>query len=122
MTEDRDTELEGMVARLEASGRYRVLRRLPNRRSIEPPNGDLTRQALFVDVETTGLNPDDEIIEIALLRFTYGSDGRIVEIGEAFQRLREPSKYTARDHRTHRDQSGDGGGPEDRPGRDRGLH
>jgi DNA polymerase-3 subunit epsilon len=92
MTEDRDTELEAMAARLEASGRYRVLRRLPERRSIEPPNGDLTRQALFVDVETTGLNPDDEIIEIAMLRFTYGSDGRIVEIGEAFQRLREPSK------------------------------
>lgn len=86
-------DLAAMAARLEASGDYRVLRRLAPRRQIEPHDGSPTRLGIFLDVETTGLDPaHDEIIELAMAPFTYGLDGRIFEVGEPFSRLREPSK------------------------------
>lgn len=84
--------LEALAAELEASGRYRVLRKLAARREFEPVNGAPTRMGLFVDVETTGLDPRrDEIIELAMVPFTYGLDGRIFSVDEPFSFLREPS-------------------------------
>ncbi|MER8904310.1 3'-5' exonuclease [Mesorhizobium sp. M0772] len=81
-----------MAKALDASGQYRVLRRLPSRLVIEPPDGSEMRQGLFLDVETTGLDPvNDEIIELAMVPFTYGLDGRIFQIREAFQKFRQPS-------------------------------
>ncbi len=89
----KDEELETMAATLEASGRYRVLRRLESRRFIEQPDGSETRLALFLDLETTGLDPiKDEIIELAMVPFTYGPDGRIFEVRDAFQKLRQPKE------------------------------
>ncbi|MCX7584894.1 3'-5' exonuclease [Phenylobacterium sp. 58.2.17] len=86
-------DLTAMAARLEASGDYRVLRRLAPRRQIEPHDGSPTRLGIFLDVETTGLDPlHDEIIELAMAPFTYGLDGKIFDVGEPFSRLREPSK------------------------------
>ncbi|MGH7022036.1 MAG: 3'-5' exonuclease [Caulobacteraceae bacterium] len=88
-----DSTWETMIASLEASGQFRVLRRLQPRQSVTLADGSPTRMGLFVDVETTGLDPaHDEIIELAMVPFTYGLDGRVFEIGEAFNRLREPSK------------------------------
>ncbi len=84
-------DLEAMAAALEASGAYRVLRRLAPRPAIAIPDGVVTRTGLFVDVETTGLDwRRDEIIELAMIPFRYGLDGRVYEIGEAFQGLRQP--------------------------------
>lgn len=86
-------ELEAMAAKLEATGTYRVLRKLAPRPSREPPPGIAIRQGLFVDTETTGLDPArDEIIELAMVPFTYGLDGEVYAVGEPFQQLREPSK------------------------------
>lgn len=83
---------EAMVAALEASGRFKVLRRLENGPPQAVPDGVQCRTALFVDVETTGLDPKaDEIIELAMVRFTYGPDGTIYAIDDAFHGLREPS-------------------------------
>ena len=80
-----------MVAILEATGDFRVLRRLKPRDHIYPPDGSATKTALFVDVETTGLNPfRDEIIELAMIPFRYGPDGKIFEILEPFQSLQQP--------------------------------
>ena len=89
MSEDFDTTISAM----EATGDYRVLRRLNTRRHITPPDGSKTRLGLMVDVETTGLDTaTDEIIELAMVPFTYGQeDGRIFEIREPFQGLRQPS-------------------------------
>lgn len=57
-----------------------------------PPDGSPTRLGLFVDVETTGLDPvRDEIIEQAMVPFVYGLDGRIFDIGEPFHELRQPA-------------------------------
>jgi transposase InsO family protein len=68
---------EAMAAALDATGRYRVLRRLTSRSLIQPYDGTETRLGLFVDVETTGLDPSrDEIIELAMVRFIYGVGDR----------------------------------------------
>jgi DNA polymerase-3 subunit epsilon len=86
-------DLDKMASLLNASGRYRVLRRLDARPLIVPPAGAETRLGLFLDCETTGLDPSrDEIIELAMVPFTYSLDGQIFEIHEPFQGLREPEK------------------------------
>lgn len=84
---------EEMAALLEATGDYRILRRLKPRRLINDPDGSICKRALFVDVETTGLAPnEDEIIELAMAPFTYSVDGRIFEVQDSFQGLQEPAK------------------------------
>jgi len=84
---------EAMAATLDATDQYRVLRRLASRSIIEPYDGSVTRLGLFVDVETTGLDPNrDEIVELAMVPFSYGVDGRIFSIHQAFEKLREPSQ------------------------------
>jgi DNA polymerase-3 subunit epsilon len=84
---------DAAISSLEASGDYRVLRRLVRRSSVMRYDGSSTRLGLFVDVETTGLDPDeDEIIELAMVPFVYSVDGRIFEIREPIEALQEPTK------------------------------
>lgn len=86
-------DLEAMAQTLRASGEYRVLRRLSPRPTLPIPDGLVVRTGLFVDVETTGLDwRRDEIIELAMIPFRYGTDGRIYEVGEAFQGFRQPAE------------------------------
>lgn len=83
---------EAMAEQLEQSGEYRVLRKLSSTLAVEAPGGGLIRRGLYVDVETTGLDPArDEIIELAMTPFAYGSDGRITEIGTSFEGLQQPA-------------------------------
>ena len=85
-------DLEAMAEKLVASGQYRVLRKLRRRAPVVPPKTTPTRMGLFVDVETTGLDPQkNEIIELAMVPFIYGLDGEIFDVGEAYQRFQEPS-------------------------------
>ena len=89
---DGDADLDALAAQLVASGRYRVQRRLDRRTVITAPDGTPTRLGLFVDVETTGLDPQkDEVIELAMVPFTYSSDGQIFEIYPSYTRFQEPS-------------------------------
>lgn len=87
-----DDTLHTLATRLTDSGLYRVLRKIEPKPYINEPDGTETRLAVFVDTETTGLDPAvDEVIELAIVPFTYGSDGRIFEVREAWVGLREPT-------------------------------
>lgn len=80
------------VKALEATGRYRVLRKLETLSQIHQDDGQPQRKALFVDVETTGLDAQrDEIIELAMVQFTYSADGLIYRVEEAYHGYQEPS-------------------------------
>jgi DNA polymerase-3 subunit epsilon len=84
---------EAMAATLEATGDYRILRRMQPRRHLLDKDGSKTRLGILIDLETTGLDATrDEIIEMALVPFEYGLDGRIFEVREAFSALHQPSK------------------------------
>jgi DNA polymerase-3 subunit epsilon len=88
-----DEDLEAMARALEASGRYRVLRRLDGPRTLGGEAVGQLRQGIILDLETTGLDPaQDEIIEFGLVPFSYDAGGRVVAVGEPFSRLRQPSR------------------------------
>ena len=87
-----DRALEALANRLEASEDYRVLRRLHPSVLSHKPKGRGLRTGLFVDLETTGLDPrQNEIIEIGMVPFIYRIDGLLLGTLPAFSRLREPS-------------------------------
>jgi DNA polymerase-3 subunit epsilon len=85
-------DYSAMADALQATGEYRVLRKLRAPPRYEADDAAGLRRAIFLDVETTGLDSGrHEIIELAMAPFTYAQDGRIFAVGEPFQALREPS-------------------------------
>ena len=80
------------IAALEGTDNYRVLRRLLPRARSELRASSATRLGLFLDTETTGTDhATDEIIELAMVPFTYSLDGAILAVGAPFSALNEPS-------------------------------
>ena len=90
---DRDEDLERCASVLEASGEYRVLRRLRLTTALGLPEGVPARRGVIVDVETTGLDPaTDEVLELAMLAFDYSIDGAFVSAVASFDQLRDPGR------------------------------
>ena len=84
--------LEAMARQLEASGRYRLLRRFEGCTLTPASDPSTVRQGVYLDVETTGKDAArDEIIELAMVPFEYDAEGRLVSVGAPFVELREPS-------------------------------
>jgi DNA polymerase-3 subunit epsilon len=84
--------LAKMAEMLAQSPDYRVLRKLIPRDEFAISDGQATKTAILLDVETTGLNTtQDEIIELAMVKFTYLPDDRIAAITEVFSAFNEPS-------------------------------
>jgi DNA polymerase-3 subunit epsilon len=88
----RDEKLAKWARELEQSGDYRILRRLIPR-SLQPaPLTDGEKIGVIVDVETTGLDhTKDEVIELGMVKFTYGGGGNVLRVLGVFSELRQPS-------------------------------
>ncbi len=89
----KNHELEELARQLESHDDYRVVRRLQPRRRYRPgPDDDsLLRRGLFVDVETTGLDSaTDAIIELAMVPFTFGTDGYVYTVEDGYQQYDDP--------------------------------
>lgn len=86
--------LECIADALDSTGRFRVVRRFEPRHRYAQSDGTPTYQALYVDVETTGLDTErDEIIQLALLPFEYApSSGRIYGVGDPLVYMEDPGR------------------------------
>jgi DNA polymerase III subunit epsilon len=91
---DDFADLEQLAARLEQSGQYRVLRRVPvvNRYADDNP-ATVKRLGLIVDIETTGLDPtSDRIIELACLPFHFSSEGVLYDVLPSYAGFEDPGR------------------------------
>ena len=90
----RCPELESFADRLDASGDYKVLRRIPSPTIVPRPPLRHERIALLIDLETTGLDTIvDEVIEIGMLKATYDvRTGIVGDLVGTFGSFREPTR------------------------------
>lgn len=86
----QDAEIvEKMACTLEATGNYKILRRLVPRPAGPRSPGD--RIGLIIDLETTSLDTTrNEVLEIAALKFGYAND-RITSVIDTFEAFQQPS-------------------------------
>ena len=86
-------ELEDIAQRLEASDRYRVLRRLDLASCLDKRDKGPTRIGMFLDIESTSLDRlTCEPIELAIFPFEYSGDGTVVAVDAPLHLLNEPSE------------------------------
>jgi len=87
-------DLESLAARLEQSGEFRVLRRVPVvSRYADDDRGTVKRLGLIVDIERTGLDPaSDRIIELACLPFHFSSEGALYDVLPGYAGFEDPGR------------------------------
>ena len=84
--------LEEMARSLAESGDYRVTSRLEPQAEYHPPDNSPKLVAAVVDVETTGIHPDnDRVIELGICLFEYDrQSGRIYKVLGSWEWLEDP--------------------------------
>jgi DNA polymerase-3 subunit epsilon len=82
---------EEMLRALEATGRYRILRKLTPRQIVDLRRPGFPLTGVIVDTETTGLDPrQHEIIEIGLVAFTFNEEGAVGDVVGVYGGLQQP--------------------------------
>ena len=83
---------DNLARRLEATGNYKVLRRLVPRTATPAPAGHTGKVGIILDFETTGLDPaKEEVIEAGLVKFRFSETDEISGVSDVFQSYNEPS-------------------------------
>jgi len=79
-----------VIEDLERNGEYKVLRKYEKPNYYHHDDGSEKFKGLYLDVETTGLDASDKIIEIALVPFDFSKDGRIFKIHDSYSFREDP--------------------------------
>lgn len=80
-----------MVERLQATGRYRILRKLEPRQVAQTIRPGYPLRGVILDTETTGLDHrKDEIIEIGAISFTFDETGNLGDVTGIYGGLQQP--------------------------------
>jgi len=88
----QDLDTEEMARYLEASGRYRVIRKLIPPQICQDPRPGFPNIGVLIDTETTGLSHrTDEVIEIGAVSFTFDDKGNFGDVIGVFGGLQKPS-------------------------------
>lgn len=88
-----DSDAEAMVAALEATGDYRVMRRFRPRAEYWGPSPQGVSRGLIVDVETTGLDvASDRIIEFGAVPFDFDAEGRVFTVYPPLSYFEDPER------------------------------
>jgi DNA polymerase-3 subunit epsilon len=83
---------EDLARRLEATGDYKILRRLIPRLRTVVPSACESKTGIIIDLETTGLDTErDEILEVAMVKFSYSRDGHVLNVIDTLQAFQQPS-------------------------------
>ncbi len=84
--------MESMVSQLEATGDFRILRRLLDVPKYEDLH-EAKRTGVVIDLETTGLQAGvDKIIELGMCKFSFDTAGQIGSILEEMDMFEDPGR------------------------------
>jgi DNA polymerase III subunit epsilon len=82
-----------LINAITATGKYQLIEKLERRPFYHRPDGTVTKTALFVDVETTGTEDTDAIIQLAVVPFEFcPQTGRIFAVGACEAWYEDPDR------------------------------
>jgi len=87
------THNEKLAEELVATGDYKVIKRFEPVEfyNLNPTDADSIKVGIYLDTETTGMDPDDdEIIELALVPFEFDKQGNIYRLLPAYNAFQDP--------------------------------